>query len=72
MNRKLVLYVLTIVIFGSLLWFVFKQGARLNVIPFAQTILGETQESAKLKNPKSTSQTGELVEKILEVELAPG
>lgn len=43
MNRNLIFYVLVVVIFGSLLWFVFNQGTRLNVIPSAQTIQGENQ-----------------------------
>jgi Kef-type K+ transport system membrane component KefB len=37
MNRNLIFYVLTIAIFGSLLWFVFNQGAKLEEIQSSQT-----------------------------------
>ena len=37
MNRNLIFYILTITIFGSLLWFVFNQGAKLEEIQSPQT-----------------------------------
>lgn len=40
MNRNLVFYVLLIVVCGSLLWFVFSQGADLEVLPSAETGAG--------------------------------
>ena len=63
MNRNLIFYVLVVVVFGSLLWFVFNQGSRLNVIPSTQTIPGEAQESASLENQEvaSTDQAGAVV-----------
>jgi Kef-type K+ transport system membrane component KefB len=37
MNRNLIFYILTLAIFGSLLWFVFNQGAKLEEIQSPQT-----------------------------------
>ena len=59
MNKNLFFYVLVVVIFGSLLWFVFNQGAKLNVIPSPQSILREAQQAASLENP--TNQAGVVV-----------
>ena len=61
MNRNLIFYVLTIVIFGSLLWFVFNQGAKLEEIPSAQTsaqnqVETSTQEDAVLVFFRSLSE----------------
>ncbi|HJS17327.1 MAG TPA: cation:proton antiporter [Anaerolineales bacterium] len=41
MSRNLIFYVLLIAIFGSLLWFVFNQGAELEVLQSPQTSVGE-------------------------------
>jgi len=53
MNRNLIFYTLLIAIFGSLLWFVFNQGAKLAVIPSAQTSAVETQEVTSAPNPET-------------------
>ena len=37
MSRNLIFYVLLMAIFGSLLWFVFNQGAKLEVLQSPQT-----------------------------------
>src|SRR6188474_1266106 len=49
MSRNLIFYTLLIAIFGSLLWFVFNQGAKLEVL---QTGAAETQEVTSAPNPK--------------------
>ena len=54
MNRNLIFYVLVIAIFGSLMWFVFNQGAKLEVLQFPQS---------SMENPKveATAPEGALV-----------
>ena len=49
MSRNLIFYTLLIAIFGSLLWFVFNQGAKLEVL---QTGAAETQEVTSAPNPE--------------------
>jgi Kef-type K+ transport system membrane component KefB len=62
MSRNLIFYVLTIVIFGSLLWFVFNAGARLEVLQSPQTGAGQTQEVTSAENPvEATVQGGAIV-----------
>lgn len=51
MSRNLIFYTVLMVVFGSLLWFVFNQGAKLEPVQPAQTAVGENQESANLNNP---------------------
>jgi hypothetical protein len=67
MCRNLVLYVLTVVIFGSLVRFVLNQGTKLENEQNISTAVAEL-------HPKTSSgaDLGEVVEKILEVKLAPG
>ena len=45
MSRNLIFYVLLIAIFGSLLWFVFNQGAKLEALQSPQTSAGESPRS---------------------------
>jgi Kef-type K+ transport system membrane component KefB len=52
MSRNLIFYVLVIVIFGSLLWFVFDQGTKLEGITHAQRSAGEAQETTSSENSK--------------------
>jgi len=52
MNRNLIFYILTIAIFGSLLWFVFYQGAKLEVLQSPQTGVGQTHEITSIPNPE--------------------
>jgi Kef-type K+ transport system membrane component KefB len=46
MNRNLIFYMLTIVIFGSLVWFVLDQGAKLENEQNIPTAVGESREQA--------------------------
>lgn len=55
MKRSLVFYVLVVLVFGSLLWFVFNQGAKLDAIRSLQTTAGEALEAAELQNAESGS-----------------
>src|SRR5262245_44466955 len=50
MRRNLIFYVLLITIFGSLLWFVFNQGAKLQALPSLQTGIGEAHEATSAEN----------------------
>ena len=59
MRRNLIFYVLLITIFGSLLWFVFNQGAKLDVMPSAQTGIEETHEATNAVNPDVRAATYE-------------
>ena len=64
MNRNLIFYFLVIAIFGALMWLVFNQGAKLEVIQSAQTVAGETQEVASASNsevPASAHESAILV-----------
>src|SRR5438874_1431059 len=42
--RNLIFYVLTIAVFGSLLWFVFKQGSSLEAEPTQPASMGENNQ----------------------------
>jgi Kef-type K+ transport system membrane component KefB len=46
MSRNLIFYALLITIFGSLLWFVFNQGAKLDVLQTPQTSVGNSEVQA--------------------------
>lgn len=46
MHRNLILYLLTIAIFGSLVWFVLDQGAKLENKQNAPTVVGDLQPEA--------------------------
>jgi Kef-type K+ transport system membrane component KefB len=50
MNRNLVFYIVVVAIFGSLLWLVFQQGAKLNVVESHTTVVGETNEAASAES----------------------
>ena len=52
MSRNLIFYVLMLAIFGSLLWFVFNQGAELDVLQFPQTSTEQTFEATSVENPR--------------------
>src|SRR6266498_1887027 len=60
MRRNLIFYVLLIAIFGSILWFDFNQGAKLEVLQSSQTSTGKTHEATSAESPeiKATSQDG--------------
>ena len=45
MNRNLIFYIMTVAIFGSLLWFVFNQGAKLKATQPAQTSAAVADQS---------------------------
>jgi hypothetical protein len=51
MSRNLIFYILLIAIFGSLLWFVFNQGSRLEVLPSPQTSTGEIPAATSAEKP---------------------
>lgn len=57
MNRNLIFYTLVITVFGSLLWFVFNQGAKLDVIQPTSITAGETQEAANAQTPDVAAST---------------
>jgi Kef-type K+ transport system membrane component KefB len=63
MKRNLIFYALVIAIFGSLLWFVFDQGAKLDVLPSTPTIAAENEEAADAQNPDvaTSAQAGVVV-----------
>lgn len=62
MNRNFIFYTLVIAIFGSLLWFVFDQGAKLDVFQSPLTIAGETNGVLNAENPDGvTSAQADLV-----------
>ena len=63
MNRNLIFYIVLIAIFGSLLWFVFNEGAKLDVLQSPQSSAGETNQATSAQNPEveSTSQQGAIV-----------
>jgi Kef-type K+ transport system membrane component KefB len=63
MRRNFTFYILTIVIFGSLLWLVFNQGAKLDVIQSHPTVAAETNEAASVDNyaVAPTAQLGAVV-----------
>ncbi|MDQ3004008.1 MAG: cation:proton antiporter [Chloroflexota bacterium] len=48
MSRNLIFYILTVVIFGSLVWFVLDQGAKLANEPSTPMIVEESHEEASL------------------------
>lgn len=48
----MIFYVLLISIFSSLLWFVFNQGAKLEVIQPPQTSTGEVHQATSAENPE--------------------
>src|ERR1044072_5389450 len=50
MRRNLIFYVLLIAIFGSILWFEFNQGAKLEVLRSPQTITGAAQAAVTTEN----------------------
>jgi len=59
MRRNLIFYTLVIAIFGSLLWFVFDQGAKLKTPQSAQASAGETQEATNAGNPDDAAAVNE-------------
>jgi Kef-type K+ transport system membrane component KefB len=63
MNRNLLFYVLTIAIFGSLLYFIFNQGTKLEVERFTRTGAGEIHEETSVPDRKleAASQDGILI-----------
>lgn len=63
MSRNFIFYALVIAIFGSLLWFVFDQGAKLDVIQSPPTVTGETGEAMDGQNPDTitTSQPSVII-----------
>ena len=63
MSRNLIFYILVIAIFGSLLWFVFDQGAKLDVLHSSQAGIGEGNEATSAVNPdvEATIHEGTLV-----------
>ncbi len=63
MNRNLVFYIGLVVVFGSLLWFVFNQGAKLDAPRIARTGVGEIQVTPGAANSvaEATAQTGAVV-----------
>lgn len=50
MNRNLIFYTVVIAVFGSLMWFVFNQGAKLENIQASQPSLGETNGTTSAQN----------------------
>ena len=52
MRRNFIFYILVMVMFGSLLWLVFNQGAKLEVLQASQTSTGETQAATSTVNPE--------------------
>ena len=52
MNRNLSFYVLTIAVFGSLLWFIFNQGAKLEIEQFTPTRVREVNEGTRAPEHK--------------------
>jgi Kef-type K+ transport system membrane component KefB len=52
MNRNLIFYILLIAVFGSLMWFVFNQGAKIEVIQPAQTSAREIDATTSAENPE--------------------
>ena len=57
MSRNLIFYVLLIAIFSSLLWFVFDQGAKLEVPQFPQTDISEAGTSISSTHLDSEAST---------------
>ena len=56
MSRNFIFYILVIAIFGSLLWLVFNQGSKLEVLQSPQTSTGNTHaaissENSEVKTP---------------------
>lgn len=58
MNRNLIFYTLVITVFGSLLWFVFHQGAKLDVLQSAEISPGETSAAPGAQNPEVAPSAG--------------
>jgi Kef-type K+ transport system membrane component KefB len=52
MSRNLIFYILVIAIFGSLMWFVFDQGTKLEGLQSPQISAGETHAATSAENPK--------------------
>ncbi len=50
MNRNLVFFVVVMTIFGSLMWFVFNQGTKLQPIQSPQTSVGNISEAGSIQN----------------------
>ncbi len=63
MNRNLIFYILTVVIFGSLVWFVLDQGTKLENEQNALTAVGESREEAGAVDRQfdATAQEGVLI-----------
>jgi Kef-type K+ transport system membrane component KefB len=59
MNRNFVFYMLLFAIFGSLLWFVFSQGAKLEDVQSAQLGTSEAQQASNSQIPKIQTTTDE-------------
>ena len=59
MNRNLIFYIFLIAIFGSLLWFVFDQGAKLETVPSAQTGMENTTDQKSADNQSLVTTTHE-------------
>jgi Kef-type K+ transport system membrane component KefB len=55
MRRNLIFYVLVIAIFGAILWLVFNQGAKLEVLHASQASMGETQVATSAVNPEANA-----------------
>lgn len=59
MNRNLLFYTVVITVFGSLLWFVFNQGAKLDVLQSAELSAGETSAAPAAQNPEVAPSAGD-------------
>ena len=55
MNRNLIFYTVVIAVFGSLIWLVFNQGAKLSVIQSYPTTTGDINEAASVENAHITT-----------------
>jgi K+:H+ antiporter len=61
MSRNFIFYLLVMAIFGSLLWLVFNQGAKLEVVQASQVGTGQTQERTSTENPAEASVQGSII-----------
>src|SRR5690242_5322298 len=59
MNRNLIFYVLVVGIFGSLLWFVFNQGAKLQPVQSPQTSSAEANGTTTAQDSGVEATVGE-------------
>ena len=60
MSRNLIYYVLTVVIFCSLVWFVLDHGAKLEIERNVPVIVGESGQEASGEQPGISDQVGAL------------